>query len=228
MVIYFAETLMLRHKDGCLFVEWEQKLIHAMPYLYYIELLRSSELYLKNVKSWPDKNEGSAAAPLSREEFTADSPYVRELGGREGFYGHSWFIADEVDVKMWSDNNSEARHIMLVTDFKSLFNAVKEDDVFGGTVAYRKLNSVDTSSLSDLAKIFVKHRRYESEQEFRLLAVREDEEKVDSAFRRIPVDLNLLIQQIVVRNSVSEDVFQIITQHAALLDLSGKVTREED
>ena len=217
---------MLLHKDGCLFVEWDQVLHHALTAERFCMILDSSELHFANGNDWYDANEDLGVKVMSELSGRPQQADFEVSAPKEYFFGHCWYAIDHVENSMWSGNDSSPRRVILKTSFKSLHDAISSEHVYAGKVAYRYVKNFEMNELSAFAKKFVKDRRFSDEEELRLLISLDRGERNDPTFVKVSVDLQVLVEEIVVRSRVPDGDFEEIVEAATKVGLQSRIRRE--
>lgn len=220
---------MIREKDGGVLLEWGETLFHGTSVKYLLAILKTSQLYFTRVRDWPDSGEiqirssngaGQVAGISSRKEISFEYPSL---------YGHCWTITDHLDLVLSANNLFVPREVAIKTDFRSLYNSIKTEKVFGGTVSYRHYQNFRHPDLSDFSvygSSFLKDRFFAPEREFRLLLSGQEEES-DPASIGVPVDPAILIHEVFVGKKVSKAKVKKMEEALGNLGIHNCITRRE-
>ena len=200
---------MLYQKDGCLFVEWGKPLYHSITLDHFKSLLRTSNLHFALDSTFYDENEHSSAIQIPSSVTVPTTKDLIEIEPREFFFCHCWHASDGPGNDMFSGNDSSGRQIIIETNFRALFDSISSNKIFAGKVSYRKIEDFEMKPLTSFAQKFIKDWGFRNEEEFRLLIVRNTGENADPDHIDIPVNLELIINEILVRKTAASDLPQI-------------------
>lgn len=218
---------MLTERDGGVFLEWDQILLHGTKVKFLLDMVKTSQLHFTRTSDWVDLQESVTASPLADDEGIPKKALATLRRQHPGVYGHCWTIARKYDLALLVDNRSERRDLAIVTNFRSLYDSVRTTDVFGGQVVYRdfeRFRDIGMSSLSNFGLRFVKDEFFISEREFRMI-VELDEGVEEPGAIRVDVDIPMLIHQVIVRRGVPESDFQELRDCLSDVGLADRLIR---
>ena len=171
-------------------------------------LMTTSHFRFYSDSTFYDPLEGNRARLLNEEFETLDSKDLKVVQS-DFFFCHCWFISDHSRTDMLSDNRSNPKQVVIQTSFQSLFDSIENDEVFAGKVSYRNTEDFDHQLLSNFSKRFVKDHRFDTEDEFRLLIVRENRAMGDPVYLEVRLNLPTLIQKIHLRKDDSDSLDRV-------------------
>ena len=226
------------------------KLMRYMSYAKLAHLLHEEVLYFARIDSLPDRYEGT----LPHNKYDRGPTAVEHYGFTnlpEGMIGpvdqalyhdrdltrrttriNSWCLRDHESISMW-DRYAQVDGVAVSTDVRSLTEAFTgRHDVLIGQVHYLDYEgdiiplSAD-KALNTFAPFLHKRREYIDETELRAL-VHDwiDNSNIDGMMYQ-PVDLTILIHEIIVSPDVGDWLVDIIRSDLARKEIDAPVNRSK-
>ena len=191
----------LVQRKGSLFVDWDQKLFHAMKMEHFKTLVSTSTFRFNSDKSFYDPLEKISAATAMPEYSDIEAKSFDDEFADELFFCHCWYSTESHQSSMFHANDSTPKQIIIQTTFRALFDSVLSEEVSAGIVSYRNLVEFNRSSLPLFQQKFIKHESWRNEEEFRLVISRRKKPLDNPDFLPVKVDLKNLIREVILRHS---------------------------
>ena len=216
-------------------------ILHYIPFHHFLTLLRESRLHLNRLDTYSDGFEAlypeanrHSAGQMTDHFYTAlpahrdvDAMFASQQIHRRYGYIHCWFEGSHEDRDMWQDYGDSGTGVCIYSTTALLQRAVSSPPEYLhfdlGRCFYRDEHE-PIPELFSISPAFRKRRRYDKEQEIRLLGqIRMEHLPLDpegclaeaSDHQKLPVDTSVLIRQIITGPRMTPDRVGIVIQEAS-------------
>jgi hypothetical protein len=203
----------------------------------FIDLIRTSELYLRQAARFEDVLEGTLPEQLrSRAHKTVGNPTVFEKRNRERAYLSCWSLGARDNMALWKLYGGSTQSVAITTTIGRLTKVAPTWAVHGD-VEVRKIRYVDFAGeiLPDGAYGYgkdlfsLKHDAYSYENEVRIVITRlllKKRKPLPEAVR-VPVDLDTFIRSVVVAPNAGKWFHELVTDLSEKYNLRSPVRQSE-
>lgn len=201
----------------------QHKLLRYMSISKFEHLINTETLYFSKASKFPDPNEGTYGAinnVLSPYLYCQHNESVGELREqlpsilKEVVYVNCWTLDDKESRRMWDEFVPGGQGIALKTTWQNLANSLGgKIPIVGGIVEYVDHKEIHISESNLFYPYAYKSLEFQHETELRLMALwlGNAEGGYQGLFPHsedpleVPVNLNLLIEEIILSPEISKD-----------------------
>ena len=225
--------------------------VHFMRTIHFLSLLHSSQLRAKRLDLYADTDPYEGLYPAENQvrgssieaQIEAALPVVTDKKAmaesqcveRTYTYIHCWFEGSHRDKRMWEHYGHSGKGVCIATTTTALQRALQKHPVHLiyhlGRCTYRDESEPIPECIS-IAPAFRKRRKFDWEQEIRILAQipmehlpHDDAGYLTEAaeVQYLPVDLNTLIQGVITGPNIAAEEIGEIVQIASTLSLADRI-----